>query len=628
MVVELERNQSRDVCKKVYDEVFSSVSGYKDPYEYQYELWEKIIFSAEDILVPIRVAGGKTYAVGIPALVKILIKPPLENLILVYPTKVLVEDQKRKFEKEIIPSITRVLTSLSGIPAPNIQVGIDTGDEKEAYFYNSHVVLTTFDTFVHRLFAYAYKRWNMVYPMKMARSIIVFDEAHSYESIAFLSFVHVVRNILKVKQKHSWFNPQLIVMSATLPHSTEELLDFFHKEFHGKKFLKEGGNKIGDGKRIYGGEITKEELITVLRHCINSGKRTLIVVNEVWFAVELYDFLCKKLESTKDILLYHGRQLVSERKKIVEDIVEGRWFILVSTSACEVGLDVNADVLVTTLCPPDSFIQRVGRCARKPGHVGTVYLLVLKSLQDDKEIACREFGINTEDLKYADSLRRGSPINLEVISSFIERAARKLVDLYKKIQAIPFSLAYNIDIIEKLTKYVYDFVEENSYVHLQIIQCLRNFEPEVRLLPFSENNNEVNSFLNNGDYIRLPLYRLFVDENASIKAESLIKGADINSIASVTYTLDGDYKIRTLRRIVYNESPLTILISSKEKRELSTKGYVGISGPKGEKDEKIDILLDQDEMGPLQVRAKVGKNVVDHFLPPSYPLLAYFLRGA
>lgn len=628
MVVELEQNQSLDICKKVYDEVFSGISGYKGPYKYQYELWEKIIFSTEDILVSVQVAGGKTYAIGIPSLVKILMKPPLENLILVYPTKVLVEDQKRKFEKEMIPSITRVLTSLYGVNAPNIQVGIDTGDEKEAHFYNSHVVLTTFDTFVHRLFAYAHKRWNMVYPMKIARSIIVFDEAHSYESIAFLSFVHVVQNILKVKLRHPWFNPQLILMSATLPSPAEELLDSFHEKFHRKKFLKERGNKIESGKRIYGGEITKEELVTVLRHCINSGKRSLIVVNEVWFAVELYDFLCKELGSAKGILLYHGRQLVSERRKIVEDIVEGRWVVLVSTSACEVGLDVNADVLVTTLCPPDSFIQRVGRCARKPDQVGKVYILVLKSLQDDKEIACQEFGINIEDLKYADSLQTNSPINLDIISSLIERISRKVVDLYRKIQAIPFSLAYNIDIIEKLTKYVYDLVEENSYVHLQLIQCLRNFEPEVRLLPFIRNAEEVISFLKNGDYIRLPLYRLFVDENASIKAESLINGADINFTASVTYTLDGDYEIRRLRRIVYNESPITILISSKGKSELSTKGYVGISGPRAKKDEKIDIFLDQNEMGPLQVRAKVGKNIIDHLLPASYPLLAYFLREA
>ncbi|MGB9778992.1 MAG: helicase-related protein, partial [Candidatus Bathyarchaeales archaeon] len=443
--------------------------------------------------------------------------------------------------------------------------------------------------------------------------------------------VHVVRNILKVKQKHSWFNPHLIAMSATLPSPTEELLDFFREKFHGKKFLKERGNKIEGGKRIYRGEITKDELVTVLRHCIDSGKRSLIVTNEVWFAVELYDFLCrnlKNLASAKDILLYHGRQLVSERRKIVEDIVEGRWLILVSTSACEVGLDVNTDILVTTLCPPDSFIQRVGRCARKSGQVGTVYHLVLKSLQEDKEIVCREFGVDAEDLKYIDSLQEDSPINLEVISSFIERTARKLANLYRKIQAISFPLAYNIDIVEKLTKYIYDFVEENSYVHLQIIQCLRNFEPEVRLLPIIGNEDEVIGLLKEGDYIRLPLYKLFVDKDASIKAESLIKGADINSIASVTYTLDGDYKIHKIRgsgRIVYNESPLTILISNKEKRELSTKGYVGLSGPRAKKDEKIDILLDQDEMGPLQVRVKVGKNVIDHFLPASYPLLAYFL---
>src|SRR5581483_4619610 len=58
-----------------------------------------------------------------------------------------------------------------------------------------------------------------------------------------------------------------------------------------------------------------------------------------------------------------------------ENLRRGEPFILVTTSALEVGVDVSSDVLITELCEPDSFVQRIGRCARRVRESGEVHII-------------------------------------------------------------------------------------------------------------------------------------------------------------------------------------------------------------------------------------------------------------
>lgn len=46
--------------------------------------------------------------------------------------------------------------------------------------------------------------------------------------------------------------------------------------------------------------------------------------------------------------------------------------ILIATQVVEAGIDITCDVIHTDLCPPPSFIQRAGRCARYEGEYGTI----------------------------------------------------------------------------------------------------------------------------------------------------------------------------------------------------------------------------------------------------------------
>ncbi|MDD3978016.1 MAG: CRISPR-associated helicase Cas3' [Methanomicrobium sp.] len=105
-----------------------------------------------------------------------------------------------------------------------------------------------------------------------------------------------------------------------------------------------------------------EEIIS--KH--KAGYRTLVVVNTVKRATELYEALEKK-KPDASLVLIHSRFRPSDRKKVVQSLLdEPNEFgtIIVSTQVIEAGVDVSAKVLFTELCPWSSLVQRLGRCNR------------------------------------------------------------------------------------------------------------------------------------------------------------------------------------------------------------------------------------------------------------------------
>jgi CRISPR-associated endonuclease/helicase Cas3 len=138
-------------------------------------------------------------------------------------------------------------------------------------------------------------------------------------------------------------------------------------------------------------------------------------------------------------------------------------FILVTTSAMEVGVDVSCDLMITDLCEPDSFTQRIGRCARRAGESGEVYVIAHANA---KVPAHGELlhGFLKDRLP-------GSPLNAD--------AKQILNDLNATpdLRRIPLRLEYMQD--ESLYRYVYDFVEENRELWEKGVVVTREWEPSV-----------------------------------------------------------------------------------------------------------------------------------------------------
>ena len=111
-----------------------------------------------------------------------------------------------------------------------------------------------------------------------------------------------------------------------------------------------------------------------------AGAKVLIVRNTVDYAVKTQQALERQSESGDDALLFavegvktlhHGRFAPCDRRLLDAEIEEllganrqncGR--VVVGTQTLEQSLDIDADLLITDLCPVDVLLQRIGRLHR------------------------------------------------------------------------------------------------------------------------------------------------------------------------------------------------------------------------------------------------------------------------
>ena len=97
------------------------------------------------------------------------------------------------------------------------------------------------------------------------------------------------------------------------------------------------------------------------------GTLTLMVLNTVDAARQVFKHLTGRQPPGADCLLLHSRFRGVERKALLDRLITGpgdRGRIVVATQVVEAGLDLDAAVLVTEAAPWPSVVQRAGRCNR------------------------------------------------------------------------------------------------------------------------------------------------------------------------------------------------------------------------------------------------------------------------
>jgi len=112
-----------------------------------------------------------------------------------------------------------------------------------------------------------------------------------------------------------------------------------------------------------------EALSSAVRGRFQADERMIVIAEKVQDAVDVWRILKAEFNDQTPVWLYHGRLTQRQRKKVYYALSQAdkadKGYILVSTSAIEVGCDLNAHTLITQLCDPDRLIQRVGRCNRR-----------------------------------------------------------------------------------------------------------------------------------------------------------------------------------------------------------------------------------------------------------------------
>jgi len=430
----------------------------KAPYPMQAEMWKRIMSDDCAVLLKSPTGSGKTEAVLIPSLAS------GRRLFMIFPTRSLVEDQ--------IGRVTEKLIQLSG-SGKQYTLVIDTGGQSQRrvflnkkeitdqqfnsrrHLYDGDVVITTLDKFLYRFFGFGDERKGYIFPFRifngLKRNLFVFDEAHAYEDTAFTNFLRLIRALYVA-------HLDVILMTATMPKSYADEFDFLDVV----DYL---GSKKPYSKTLQYVPAEKsqlvEKVIAEAQSRVNEKKRLIVTVDTVEDAVSVWKKLGKPL-------LYHGRLDNDQRKKVYAELKRresvGEGYILVTTSAIEVGCDLNADYLITEICNPASLIQRAGRCNRRNDRENAEVVVIGNGIKD----FLREISEENEQV-FIDKLQEKSG------GAFI-------ADDYLELTQRGIAFDYRAEIMfDMLFEYVYDGRLENKPLHDKGLVVTRSWEPSITL---------------------------------------------------------------------------------------------------------------------------------------------------
>jgi CRISPR-associated endonuclease/helicase Cas3 len=512
------------------------------PNPMQEELFEKIAYAdAPAFLIKAPTGSGKFETVLFPALAKNY------RLILPLPTQSLLDDQKQRVEK--------YLKRFSELyPKREISLVIDTGSQmyrsvyhngKEElkprtsnprrHLYKGDVILTTLDKFLYRYFAFGEQQKSFVFPLRIHRdkthdekTLICFDEAHSYDAISFTNFHGLVKSLYEAGR-------MLILMTATMPPQYVRRFDYLdiidytgntNKAAQLAEFQKE---KL---KQPYLNQRSFEWINNIERHPQNpetfqnkiaqiltkelqtkSEKRIIAVVQTVKDAVAIYQNLQNWLSlqpniSNQELFLYHGRLDTKVRQEVYTKLKKrdnkNQSYILITTSAIEVGCDLNSEVLISEICLPENLIQRTGRCNRK-GDIPNAKVIVVGKIEGDRIPFYAQSLDKAGWEKYQETLQSLSVFDAELISECISRPHH--IEDYRVVEL--FSMLHD---------YVYHADLTCQPTHEKGLVVTRSWTPSVTLVyDDGTYGDRIEDKMPEMPQVTVPIDRLIIkkDENGS-----------------------------------------------------------------------------------------------------------------
>lgn len=202
-------------------------------------------------------------------------------------------------------------------------------------------------------FVFKYRGYEKIYST-LSYSKMIIDEIQAYSP-------EIVAVILKGLEMINNLGGKFMIMTATLPRIYREKLQQMGIEFEYQKFTKDTErHKI----KLIDKNIT-EDIEEIYEKSKN--KKTLVIVNTINKAIELYDNL--KNIGAENVNLLHSRfnQLDrSEKENKIKDFSkqENENGIWITTQIVEASLDIDFDLLYTEMSSLDSLFQRLGRCFR------------------------------------------------------------------------------------------------------------------------------------------------------------------------------------------------------------------------------------------------------------------------
>ncbi len=223
-------------------------------------------------------------------------------------------------------------------------------DEK---VFDKPVTITTIDHLIYSL-VHGYKQADFALG-NILNSVIILDEIHYYENYTLRYILDCLKILRDLKIPY-------IAMSGTLPSFIVEELNKIQshtliEDVEGLKYepfiIAKKSNSVF-------------EAIDKIKKIYDDGKNQIIIVNTIKRAKDLYHLLENEILKD-DLFLLHSQFTFNDRskkEKEINNLKEKRPWILISTQAIEISVDISCDIMHTELAPVDAIGQRGGRLNR------------------------------------------------------------------------------------------------------------------------------------------------------------------------------------------------------------------------------------------------------------------------
>lgn len=243
-------------------------------------------------------------------------------------------------------------------------------------------------------------KWAHLRGACLSRSLLVVDEVHASDA-------YMTALLCAVLQAHLSLGGHALLMSATLGSAARTKLleerartrcpepDDAESAPYPALTLAAGSGGGHEAQPISGVETDKtvsmrvesilSEPSAIARRALTAarqGAKALVIRNTVATAQEVFDALVGMGGSSMAMqvegapTLHHSR-FAAEDRALLDDAVEhalgkGRTLgglVVIGTQTLEQSLDIDADLLLSDLCPADVLLQRIGRLHRRPGNL-------------------------------------------------------------------------------------------------------------------------------------------------------------------------------------------------------------------------------------------------------------------
>jgi CRISPR-associated endonuclease/helicase Cas3 len=385
----------RSPTDEVFRRYFRTLSGHH-PFPWQRQLFQHLARGEVPGLCDVLTGLGKTLVIAIWLIALALgARLPL-RLVYVVNRRAIVDQateeaerfrhRLREAEDGPLTDIRKRLVSLATVPDHSVPFALSTlrgayADNREWSLDAARpaVIVGTVDMIGSRLLFSGYRDGYKIRPFHTGLvgqdTLIVHDEAHLTPA-----FGELLRSIRNQQLKRDGARAvQVLELSATSREMNASGLVITAE--HDPKYSEEAHRRVHAAKTLQFHECAKkQEVVGRIAELAGAyegqGVRVLIYARTPEDAGKLHDALTKRLgsEAADRLLLLTGTLRGHERDELAQQdsfhrfqAIEnpgGPTIYLVSTSAGEVGVNLNADHMVSDLTTLDSMIQRLGRVNR------------------------------------------------------------------------------------------------------------------------------------------------------------------------------------------------------------------------------------------------------------------------